>query len=219
MGKSSSRPSEPKPSEHEKELGRQGVQKWNRYIDRYALLEEQDLATLAPDRQGRIAAHTNAQLMSEATDNAMAALGSPDTTTSIRNLGQINSALSRAGAAGYTQSIASDRARRDQEKFGAIQRGMGVAGSQTQALSALGRQETEQALSRYTTQVRSRMQRESDRVQAISGLAQAAGSVYTGNVAQAQQSQRLGSAMHQAHYGNRNDFMGRMDGSLQLDRW
>lgn len=212
------RPPKQPPTEYEKELGRQSVEKWNRYVDRYAPLEEQELAELGRSRQGRMAAHTNAQLMSEATDNAMAALGSSGVTNAVRNLGGINSALSMAGSMGHTQSIVADRAERDDNKFAAMQRGMGIAGNQTQALSALGREQTAQSLQRYQISNQARMDRRNAVIGSVNSMAQMAAGQSIENQAIRAQDQRLGGALYQTQYGHRSDFMGHMDGQVQLRR-
>src|SRR5690554_3638050 len=197
MGKSKPKaPEKPKPTQHETELARQGVQKWNRYMSQYAPLEEAELGNLNRSTQNLRAGRGNADLMQEVSQDAMHNLATPNVATGLSNLGRMNAAMSAAGGVNAQDAVMGDRMQRDEAHLSAIRRGIGQAGQQTQALSSLARQENHQAISRFQTDYRSQLQKSQADNQALWGLAEAGMSIYTGNKLQNEQRARLFSMIN-----------------------
>lgn len=218
FGGGGSKPSKPEATEHEKELAKQGVYKWNRYIDRYAPLEEAELGTLNRSTSRLRGSRSNADLMQEVSKDLHSTLGSQPISLGLANLGRMNAAMTHAMSTGAADARLGDRADRDQSQLGAIKRGLGIAGEQTQGLSALGRQQNSNMLSRFDTDFRAGIQKENATVQAISDIAESVGTAYGAQAGANKQSQRIGSMMYQDQYGGRDDFMGQLDGSLNYRR-
>lgn len=220
MGKSSpSKPKKPEPTLEEKELARQGVEKWNRYVNQYAPLEQDLVGASDRPTKGLRRGRGNADLMQEASQDAMKSLASPNVSTGLATLGKMNAALSSAGGANALQSRLEGQEYRDKQTLGAIKTGLGVAGESQSALSSLGRQQNQLALDRYSTEYRADLQQDMANHEAMMGLVQMGGQAYFGGKAKAAQSNRLGKAVYQSRYGDRGDFMGRVDGSSQLARY
>ncbi|MDH2296021.1 MULTISPECIES: hypothetical protein [Gammaproteobacteria] len=148
MGKGSS-PKKPEATAEEKELAKQGVEKWNRYATMYAPLEDDMLANVDRSttnlRQGR----GNADLMREASNDFQQSFGNANVATSLSNLNAINSALKAAGASNASQAVLGDRQQRDGNTLAAINTGLGIAGQQQQSLTQLGQQNNAAMLDTY----------------------------------------------------------------------
>ena len=142
-------PKKPKPSAHEKELGRQSMERHDRYMNRYAPLEDDMVAGINRPTERLIQGRSNADVMREATMASTSAIESGGITQGLTALNSVNQALSRAGSDITSASITGDRALRDDRAMGAIEVGLGMSERQTTGLSELGHMENQRALSRF----------------------------------------------------------------------
>lgn len=202
MGKKPDKPKKPQPTAEERELARQGVQKWNRYVGRYAPLEN-DLVNASNRstvnlRTGR----GNADLMQEAGDSAIRSLATPNVATGLDNLGKMNVALSSAGGVNKLDGLLGDRNYRDQQQLSVIKTGLGQAGNQQAGLSALGRQQNSLALDRYSSDYKQKLDDSLADTQALSTIVEGGASMYYGNKARKQQESRLNSIINGGVYNN-----------------
>lgn len=203
MGKDKpDKPKKPQPTAEEKELARQGVEKWNRYVTRYAPLEEDLVRASDRSTSGLRAGRGNADLMQEAGDDAMRSLATPNVATGLTNLGKMSAALSSAGGVNALEARVGDRDYRDKQQLSVIKTGIGQAGQQQSGLSALGRQQNALALDRYSSDYRREVEDSLADSQAINTLAQTGASMYFGNKAQKAQGNRLASIRHGGVYNN-----------------
>lgn len=205
MGKSkpkAPKAAEYKPTAEEKELARQGVAKWNRYIGQYAPLEKDLIAASDRPTKNLQRGRGNADLMQEASQDSLRSLATPNVTTGLSNLGKMNTALSSAGSVNALQARLGDREYRDHQTLGAIQTGVGVAGSSQSALTTLGRQQNQLALDRFSTKYRADLEEDLANSQAINQLALLGGQAYFGNKARTAQEDRLAGLVHGGVYRN-----------------
>lgn len=192
MGKSSPpKPEKPKASAQETELADQGAQKWNRYIEQYSPLEKTELANVGRSTKNLAAGQGNAELMQQASQDAMRGLATPNVATGLTTLGKMNSALSSAGGVNSTSALFSDRVNRDNRMSAAIDRGLGQSGRQMRGLSQLGRQENNLALRRYSMENRAANNESRNDVKALSSLAETGVGIYARGKMNQQRSQRL----------------------------
>lgn len=158
-GGSAPAPEKPKPTKYELELGRQATQRFDRYMSRYAPLEEQMIDGVNRPVERLISGRSNADVMREASLSATGAIESGGITTGLTALDGINRALSRAGSDTAVAASVGDRAVRDERAMGAIEVGTGMARGQITGLAELGSIENQRALSRFDAENRMNLTR------------------------------------------------------------
>lgn len=144
-----SKPSKPKPvapTAEERELARQGAERFNRYSARYAPLEDAAIAERGRPTQRLQQGRTNADLMSEATMGAARAITQDSIPGGIQSLREIGGALSRAQSSNVSGSIVGDRMRQDERSMSLIETGIGLSGRQVSGLSQLGQSSNQRAI-------------------------------------------------------------------------
>lgn len=217
MGKSSpSKPKKPQPTAEEWELARQGSEKYNRYISRYAPLEDDAIAASDRPTMNLRAGRANADVMQQVSDDAMSAMASAPIGQGVNTLNKVTGALASAGAAGATDAVLGDRTYRDKQSLNMINTGLGQAGSSQSSLTQLGQQTTALAVNRYAAETSARLKDSVDNTQALNQLATTAGGMYMGYKQNKDLSDKLGRTLHQSRTAGRNDFYGRTDGIARL---
>lgn len=139
-------PKKPEPTSMEIELAEQGVERLDRYNQRYAPLEDRMIEGINRPTEGLLRGRTNADIMQEATDQATRSIAASDVGTGIRSLRDLSGAVSRAQSANSTAAIVGDRALRDDRALAAIETGIGMSGRQVEGLAALGASQNRKAL-------------------------------------------------------------------------
>lgn len=196
MGKSSGSPKKPEATAEEKALAQRGVESYNRYIDRYAPLEEDSIAASDRPTVNLRSGRANADLMQEADKAATTALTSAPVGQGVTALGKLNAALSSAGAVGRGEAVVGDRTYRDQRTLEAIQTGLGQAGKSTSALAGLASQASANSLAKYRAETTADANSALATTKAINGLALGGTDLYMRGRQQKSLEEKLGRSLN-----------------------
>lgn len=138
---------EQKPTAEEIELGRQGVEKYNRYVRQYAPLEDKMVAGINRSTVNLNEGRTNADIMQQATSAATQAIERGGVTAGLTSLDALQAGIGRAGAIAGSDAIVADRSTRDNKALGAIEVGLGMSARQQEGLTRMASNANQQALS------------------------------------------------------------------------
>lgn len=185
----------PEPTAEERELARQGVQRYNRYATRYAPLEDEAIDNVDRPTERLNAGRTNADLMQEATENATRSMGQDDVATGVRSLRDLSGALTRSQGANRSAAVTQDRTQRDQRGLSMMETGLGMSGRQVQGLSSMAANANQQAMSELEAE-----QAERDaRTEAVAGVVGTAAGEATSAYQRNKLNSRLESARNQSY--------------------
>ena len=145
FGGSSSSPKKQEPTAQEIELAKQGVDKYNRYQERYAPLEEASIANISRPTVQLQEGRTNADLMQEATKTATQSIESGNISQGLSSLDGLSRGLAAAGGANNVNAVVSDQTEKDQRALNNIATGLGLAATEQQGLTSLAANKNKEA--------------------------------------------------------------------------
>lgn len=216
MGKSSGSPKKPEATAEEKALAQRGVESYNRYIDRYAPLEDDVIAASDRPTVNLRAGRANADLMQEASKEAGSLLTSAPVGQGVTALGKLNAALSSAGSTGRGEAIVGDRTYRDQRTLEAIKTGLGQAGNSTSALAGLASQAGANALSKYNAKVQSDLRSDSANNQLLTSIAGGTADMYMRGRQNTALTEKLGRTINANRTANASGLYRNVDSIARL---